>query len=33
VFIPEQGGSPENLPVMPRIDGAIEGTEQGRPAL
>ncbi|EWM18152.1 hypothetical protein [Kutzneria sp. 744] len=33
VFIPEQAGSPENLPVMPRIDGAIEGTEQGRPAL
>jgi len=33
VFIPEQAASPENLPVMPRIDTGVEGTEQGRPAL
>ena len=29
LFIPEQARSPENLPVMPQV----EGTEQGRPAL
>ena len=33
VFIPQQASSPENLPVMPRIDAPIEGTEQERPAL
>ncbi|MFC0429750.1 hypothetical protein [Kutzneria buriramensis] len=33
VFIPCQPGSPENLPVMPRIDAAIEGTERERPTL
>jgi hypothetical protein len=32
VFIPQQAGSPENLPVMPRIDAA-EGTGHERPAL
>jgi hypothetical protein len=29
LFIPEQASSPENLPVMPKV----EGTEQSRPAL
>ena len=33
VFIPPQATSPENLPVMPRFDADIEGTEHGRPAL
>ena len=33
VFIPEQASSPENLPVMPRIDVDAEGTEPERPAL
>ncbi|GAA3440010.1 hypothetical protein [Kutzneria kofuensis] len=33
VFIPRQASSPENLPVMPRIDAAVEGTEHERPTL
>jgi hypothetical protein len=33
VFIPQQATSPENLPVMPRIEGSVEGTEHERPAL
>lgn len=32
-FIPRQASSPENLPVMPRIDAPAEGTEHDRPAL
>ena len=33
VFIPRQASSPENLPVMPRIDAADEGTEHEHPTL
>lgn len=33
VFIPQQATSPENLPVMPRIEAPTEGTEHERPTL